>query len=64
MSKTATTEGLGDVPRGVFEKFLGELAGAGLPPEVISRLHKTLLDNKVFSERALKEAVFGEESLP
>jgi len=32
--------------------------------ELVARLRKTLLEDKAFTERALKDAVFGEESPP
>ena len=46
------------------EKFLEALGGTDVSPELIARLRKTLLDDKTFTERALKTAVLGEESLP
>jgi hypothetical protein len=53
-----------DIPARVFEKYLQALVEAKASPEVISRLRKTLLENKTFTERALREAVFGEEVQP
>ena len=50
-----------DIPTRVFEKFLQALADGKASPEVISRLRATLLENKSFTERALREAIFGEE---
>ena len=47
----------------VFEKFLEALEGAAVSAELIARLRKTLLEDKTFTERALKAAVLGEESL-
>jgi hypothetical protein len=52
-----------DVPAQVFEKFLQELAAAGVSTELVKRLHKVLLEEKVFTERALTAAIFGEEPL-
>jgi len=52
-----------DVPKQVFEKFLEALSSAGASTELVDRLRKTLLDDKKFSERAIKEAVLPEESL-
>jgi hypothetical protein len=53
-----------DIPTRVFEKYLEVLAEAKVSPEVISRLRATLLEDKSFTERALKDAVFGEEVQP
>jgi hypothetical protein len=56
--------GTADVPTQVFEKYLQALSAAELPPHVIARLRKTLLLDKNFTERALKEAILSEEPLP
>jgi hypothetical protein len=53
-----------DVPARVFEKYLQALVEAKASPEVISRLRATLLEDKSFTERALKDAIFGEEVQP
>jgi hypothetical protein len=53
-----------DIPARVFEKYLQALVDAKASPEVISRLRATLLEEKSFTERALKDAVFGEEVQP
>jgi hypothetical protein len=53
-----------DVPARVFEKYLQALVEAKASPEVISRLRATLLEDKSFTERALKDAIFGEEIQP
>jgi hypothetical protein len=53
-----------DIPTRVFEKYLQALVEAKVSPEVISRLRTTLLEDKSFTERALKDAVFGEEVQP
>lgn len=52
-----------DVPSQVFEQFLKDLAVAGMSDELIARLRKTLLEEKLFSDRALTAAILGEESL-
>ncbi len=52
-----------DVPKQVFEKFLHSLGEAGALVELTDRLRKTLLEDKKFTERALKDAVLPEESL-
>ncbi len=64
MTTPPTVEGAPDVPAQVFEKFLQALGGTGVPTELIARLRKTLLEDKTFTERALKEAVLAEEPLP
>ena len=50
-----------DIPTRVFKKYLQALVEAKVSPEMISRLHATLLEDKSFTERGLKDAVFGEE---
>ncbi len=57
-------EGTSDVPVLVFEKFLQALEEATVSAELIARLRKTFLEDKAFTERALKEAVLGEELPP
>jgi hypothetical protein len=64
MTTLPTVEGTTDVPAQVFEKFLQALEVSGVSAELIARLRKTLLEDKTFTERALKEAVLGEEPLP
>lgn len=50
-----------DVPAQVFESFLRALTEAAISEELIARLRKTLLQDKTFNERALKEAIFAED---
>ena len=64
MTTSPTLEGKPDVPAQVFEKFLQALGGAGVSAELVARLRKALLEDKTFTERALKEAVLAEEPLP
>jgi len=52
-----------DVPQQVFEEFLETLGGVSVSAELIDRLRKTLLEDKKFTERALREAVLPEEPL-
>lgn len=63
MAASPATGGVPEVPAQVFEKFLEALAAADLPAEVVARLKKTLLDDKLFTDRALKAAVLSEEVL-
>ena len=53
-----------DVPSQVFGQFLKALAKAGVSAGVITRLRKTLLEDKVFTDRALNAAVLSDEPLP
>lgn len=62
MATQPTHEGMPDVPTQVFEDFLHALADAGISVELIARLRKTLMVDKKFTERALKEAIFPEQS--
>lgn len=50
-----------DVPSQVFENFLTELEVAGTAPHVVACLRKTILEDGVLTEDALKEAIFSEE---
>jgi len=50
-----------DVPAQIFEQFLQTLTEDGVPPEIVGRLRKALLQDGAPTERALREAVFGEE---
>ena len=63
MTTSPTNDGIQDVPAQVFKRFLEALKGAGASDELIARLNRTLLEDKVFTETALKEAVLGEESV-
>lgn len=54
------TEGMPNVPAQVFEKFLQALEEATVSSELVTRLRKTLLEDKTFTEKALKEAVLGD----
>lgn len=64
MTTSPSEQGTRDVPAEVFEKFLQALGGAGASAELVARLRKALLEDRTFTERALKSAVLGEESLP
>jgi hypothetical protein len=64
MTTSTTTEGTSDVPAQVFEKFLQALGGSAVSAELIARLRKVLLEDKTFTERALREAVLAEEPVP
>ena len=63
MTKALIPDGMPDVPTQVFEKFLQALGDSGALVELVARLRKTLLVDKAFTERALKEAVLAKESL-
>ena len=49
-----------DVPAHVFESFLQALEASGASAELVARLRKTLLVDKVFTDKAFKEALFPE----
>lgn len=53
--------GTQDVPTQVFDKFLQALVEAGISADTVSRLRKTILDDKNLTEVALEEAVLSEE---
>ncbi len=61
MSASSPTPKAADVPAQVFEQFIADLAKAEVPAEVVSRLRKTLLEDHLFADAALKQAIFGEE---
>jgi len=56
--------GASEVPTQVFERFLEALSATDIPAEVVARLRKTLVEDKTFTDRALKAAVLSEEPLP
>jgi len=64
MTTSSAPDGMPEVPTQVFEKFLEALGGADVSVELVDRLRKTLLEDKKFTERALKEAVFPKELKP
>ena len=64
MTAPPISKGIPDVPTRVFEKFLEDLNEAGVPADMVARLRKTLLEDKKYTEHALKEAVLAEEPLP
>lgn len=64
MITSPTKEGIPDVPTQVFEKFLEDLRDTGVSVDLVARLRKTLLEDKKFTEHALKEAVLPEETPP
>ena len=63
MTTSPTDEGTPDVPAQVFEKFLQALESKDVSAELVARLRKTLLEDKKFTEHALKKAVLSEETL-
>jgi hypothetical protein len=63
MSSAQLKKGTGDLPTQVFEEFLQALNKADVPPELIARLGKTILEQKVFTEAALRAAILEEEPL-
>lgn len=64
MRTTLPTPEAHDIPSQVIEAFLATLAERGIGADVIERLRKTLLEDKDFSDRALRAAVAPGETLP
>lgn len=64
MTTSQISKGTSDVPTSVFERFLEALNEAGVSTDLVARLRKTLLEDKKFTDHALKEAVLAEEPLP
>jgi hypothetical protein len=62
MANAPEEKKLSDVPTQVFEEFLTAAAATDLPVEVVTRLRRALLEEKVFTEPALRAALFGEET--
>jgi hypothetical protein len=50
-----------DIPTGLFERFIVELEKTDVPGEVVAALRKALLEDKTFTEAALRAAVTVEE---
>lgn len=63
MTQQPSVDGELDVPSQVFEKFLQNLSAAGMSADLVARFRKTLLEDKLFTERALTMAIVGEEPL-
>lgn len=64
MTSSPRAERKPDVPAQIFEKFLEDLEEVSVPVELVARLRKALIEEKSFTERALKMAIFSEEPLP
>jgi hypothetical protein len=64
MTTSPIVDGTHDVPAQIFEKFLQALESKDVSADLVARLCKTLLEDKTFTERALKKAVLDEETLP
>lgn len=58
VAQTAT-----DAPTRVFEGFLDALAKNGITEDIIGRLRKTLITEKKFSDKALRDAIFNPEQV-
>lgn len=50
-----------DLPAKVFEQFLADLATANASADVVARLRKALVEDRVFTEAAMRKAVLGED---
>lgn len=64
MMKSPAEEKPSDVPTQVFEEFLHVLEEANVSTELVARLRKTLTEERILTERALRVAVLGQETLP
>jgi hypothetical protein len=53
-----------DVPTQVIESFLEALLQEGVSQEMVQRLKKTLIVDAKFTDKALKAALFPEETNP
>ena len=58
MTTLFTSKESRDVPVQIFEEFVKALEADGVSAELVTRLRKTLLESKTFTDRALKVAVF------
>jgi hypothetical protein len=52
-----------NVAEQIFEKFLQTLTDSGISQNTISKLRKTLFEDKKTTEAALEEAILTEESV-
>jgi hypothetical protein len=48
---------LPEVPKQIFAKFLDELGATDIPVELVGRLRKTILEDQVITEGAVKAAL-------
>jgi hypothetical protein len=62
MSTSSPPARMPDVPMQIFDKFITNLLEAGVSPEVVDQLRTTLIQDKKYTERALREAVLGPEA--
>ena len=60
MPTESQTDSLKDVPVQIFQKFIQALSDKDLPPELVSRLRKTLIEDEIFTDAALSEAVLDQ----
>ena len=61
MSKASIDKKISDVPTQVFEEFLISLSKAKVADDVVARFRQVLLQDKNFTDLALKNALFGKE---
>lgn len=52
-----------DVPSQVFAMFVEALPKKAIDAEVAARLQKCLLEDRTFTEKAIKAAIFPEEAI-
>lgn len=63
MAEFSKMDVIADIPGQVFEQFLKILGETAISPALVGRLRKALIEDKTFTERALKAAVLGEEKV-
>ncbi len=62
MSTPTMPDRIPDVPVQIFHKFLEDLHEAGASQELVDELRKTLLQEKKYTEPALRKAILGPEA--
>ena len=61
---TQPTHSTSDIPVQVFEAVLKALSEKGMAAEKVAALRKVLIEDRNFSEAALRAAVLSEENVP
>ena len=57
MAEQTEKTSLPEVPKQIFAKFLDELSTTDIPAELVGRLRKTILEDQVITEGAVKAAL-------
>ena len=61
MSNAPKTSNTTEVSERIFSAFLDKLSEANYPADVIDRMRKSLLQDKKFTEKAMREALFPKD---